>query len=139
MEKVCPCCRQNKSFNEYWKNQSACIVCTKTKRKTVWKSRTPKKRLEQHLKYKYGVTHQVFLNVWEEQKGCCAICTDPLPDLLKYNQRKRNYAIDHNHTTGDFRGILCLKCNSLLGMARDSIQTLKNAVKYLQERGSYGQ
>ena len=73
----------------------------------------------------------------EDQKGGCAICEEVLPDLLVYNNRKRGYAIDHNHETGEFRGILCLKCNSMLGMARDSRDLLEKASSYLEERGSY--
>lgn len=56
---------------------------------------------------------------------------------MTYDNRRRGYAIDHNHETGDFRGILCLKCNSLLGMASESVDVLKSAIKYLTERGSY--
>jgi hypothetical protein len=56
---------------------------------------------------------------------------------MVYENRRRGYAIDHNHETGDFRGILCLKCNTLLGMARESLTILENAAKYLVERGAY--
>jgi len=56
---------------------------------------------------------------------------------MTYDSRRRGYAIDHNHDTGEFRGILCLKCNSLLGMASDSVSVLHSAVKYLTDRGSY--
>ena len=56
---------------------------------------------------------------------------------MTYDNRRREYAIDHNHDTGAFRGILCLKCNSLLGMASDSVSVLKAAIEYLTERGSY--
>lgn len=135
--KVCPTCKEPKSLDDYWKGQSSCILCTKEKQKTRWNSRTPKKRLEQHLKYKYGVTHQEFLEAWDEQEGRCAICKDELPDLMAYENRRRGYAIDHNHETGEFRGILCLKCNSLLGMAKDSPEVLEKAKHYLNTRGHY--
>ena len=57
---------------------------------------------------------------------------------MTYDNRRRGYAIDHNHETGEFRGILCIKCNSLLGMASDRVDVLYAAAKYLSERGSYG-
>lgn len=136
-EKLCRTCNTVKPIDEFWKNQTACIPCTKHKQKTRWNSRTPAKRLEQHLKYKYGVTHAEFLAAWSDQKGLCAICENELPDLMTYDNRRRGYAIDHNHETGAFRGILCLKCNSLLGMASESVSVLKAAIKYLTERGSY--
>jgi hypothetical protein len=56
---------------------------------------------------------------------------------MTYDNRRRGYAIDHNHETGAFRGILCLKCNSLLGMASESTEVLSAAIEYLNERGSY--
>ena len=135
--KHCPVCDVEKDLEMFWKGQYLCISCQKVKQKHHWNSRTPKKRLEQHLKYKYGVTHAEFLGEWEKQKGGCAICRTALPDLLTYDNRRRGYAIDHNHETGEFRGILCLNCNSLLGMAKDSEQVLKSAIKYLREKGTY--
>ena len=111
----------------------------KWKQKNYWSSRTPKKRLEQHLKYKYGIEPETFLETWEQQAGKCAICKDELPDLLTYDNRRRGYAIDHNHDTGEFRGILCLMCNTLLGMANDNVDVLKQAIEYLENKGSYAE
>jgi hypothetical protein len=105
--------------------------------KTHWNSRTPLKRLEQHLKYKYGISHAEFSKAWDDQSGSCAICKIELPDLMVYDNRRRGYAIDHNHETNEFRGILCLKCNTLLGMACDSTDVLYSAIDYLETRGSY--
>jgi hypothetical protein len=47
-------------------------------------------------------------------------------------------AIDHNHDTGEFRGVLCRQCNRALGMFKDSSTILRNAVEYLEAFGSYG-
>lgn len=58
---------------------------------------------------------------------------------MAYESRRRGYAIDHNHKTGEFRGILCLPCNSVLGMAKDSALILSRAIEYLEKNGSYGQ
>ena len=135
--KTCPVCQVDKADNQYWKGQYLCITCQKDKQKTNWASRSPQKRLEQHLKYKYGVTHAEFMSAWESQNGCCAICASELPDLMVYENRKRGYAIDHNHKTGEFRGILCLMCNTLLGMAKDSVEILNSAMDYLNKKGSY--
>lgn len=136
-EKYCKTCDATKPIGDFWKGQSACIPCSKHKQKTCWGSRTPLKRLEQHLKYKYGISHAEFSKAWEDQSGNCAICETELPDLMVYDNRRRGYAIDHNHETGEFRGILCLKCNSLLGMASESTDVLQSAIKYLTARGSY--
>ena len=44
--------------------------------------------------------------------------------------------IDHNHDTGEVRGVLCSACNSLIGYAKDSIETLEEAVRYLSKNTS---
>ncbi len=137
MNKFCPACSTDKQIDEFWKGQSYCIDCQKQKQKSLWHSRTPKKRLEQHLKHKYGISHSEFTKAWNEQNGCCAICREELPDLMTYENRRRGYAIDHNHVTGEFRGILCLCCNSVLGLAKDSATVLKSAISYLESQGSY--
>ncbi len=135
--KRCSRCKETKLIAEFWKGQSRCIPCSKDAQKNCWDSRTPKKRLEQHLKYKYGIDPEQFLQTLAEQDHKCAICKDNLPDFLKYENRRRGYAIDHNHDTGEFRGVLCLHCNSLLGMAQDDIAVLLAAVEYLGVKGSY--
>lgn len=45
--------------------------------------------------------------------------------------------IDHNHTTGEGRGVLCSGCNTALGLAGDNAQRLRALADYLDERGSY--
>ena len=135
--KTCPSCKAEKPVDQYWKSQYSCIDCTKEKQKTRWASRSPKKRLEQHLKYKYGVTVSKLEETLEEQNHSCAICKLELPDLLVYENRQRGYAIDHNHDTGEFRGILCLTCNTLLGMAKDNKEILLEAINYLELKGNY--
>jgi len=137
--KICPTCKVEKTLEEYWKNQSSCIDCSKWKQKNYWQSRTPKKRLEQHLKYKYGVSPEQFLEAWDKQEGKCSICKDTLPDLLTYDNRRRGYAIDHNHETGAFRGILCNECNALLGMAEENPTILESAITYLKTHGHYAE
>lgn len=136
-DKRCPTCNTVKPISDYWRGQVYCIPCHKNKQNTQWHSRTPKSRLEQHLKYKYGITQAEFNEAWQKQDGNCAICENELPDLMEYNNRRRGYAIDHNHDTGEFRGILCLNCNSMLGMSKDDIGVLQSAIIYLEERGSY--
>jgi len=137
--KTCPNCKVDKPLDDYWRGQSSCIECMKWKQKNYWNSRTPKKRLEQHLKYKYGITPEQFLKAWDEQEGKCSICKDSLPDLMTYENRRRGYAIDHNHETNEFRGILCLECNTLLGMAEDNPDILKAAITYLETNGHYAE
>jgi len=57
------------------------------------------------------------------QEGTCAICDG--------GTSKNHFAVDHNHKTGEVRGLLCAKCNKMLAQARDSVQLLLTAVDYL--------
>ena len=77
-----------------------------------------------------GITPEQLVDRYERQEGCCAIC--------KIQVELMNSAIDHNHETGEFRGVLCKQCNRALGMFGDSPDTLKNALEYLGAFGSYG-
>jgi hypothetical protein len=77
-----------------------------------------------------GITPEQLVDRYERQEGCCAIC--------KTEVALMESAIDHNHATGEFRGVLCKQCNRALGMFGDSLSTLKNAVEYLESFGSYG-
>lgn len=60
------------------------------------------------LKNTYGLTHNDYLVMLHEQGGVCAICKQPpAPNT--------HLAVDHDHSSGDIRGLLCRKCNLELG------------------------
>jgi hypothetical protein len=74
---------------------------------------------------KYGVSPDDCEKMVRSQKGLCAICKEKPAG-------KRNYLqIDHNHVTGNVRGMLCNSCNTGLGLLKDNVKLLKNAIKYL--------
>ncbi len=70
------------------------------------------------------------MDAYERQEECCAICKTEIEIM--------DSAIDHNHETGEFRGVLCKQCNRALGMFGDSPKVLRNALEYLEAFGSYG-
>lgn len=59
------------------------------------------------------------------QGNVCAICGG--------TDKKKRLAIDHDHSSGQIRGLLCGKCNASLGLFRDSVDILRSAIKYLKE------
>lgn len=76
---------------------------------------------------KYGITTQDYDILFDKQKGRCAICdTD---DLGKF----KYFCVDHCHDTGKVRGLLCHTCNRALGLFKDDLTRLQNAVKYIGE------
>ena len=85
-----------------------------------------------HKKYeRRGITKEEYEFVFKTQESLCAICKQPPKDT-------HDLAMDHNHKTNEFRGLLCKECNRALGLFGDNIDVLTNAVTYLKERGSYG-
>ena len=79
-----------------------------------------------HLKRKFGITLIEYDTMLAGQNGTCCICKNKCPT-------GRNLAVDHDHSTGKIRGLLCLHCNRLLGNAKDSLSTLRSAVVYLEQ------
>lgn len=72
------------------------------------------------LKQKYGITLIQFNEMFEIQDGVCVIC-----------KIAKATCVDHCHTTGKVRGILCSNCNTALGMFKDDVKVLLNAINYL--------
>ena len=85
--------------------------------------------LEKHdalIRRKYGITQQHYDDMLKKQNGGCAICgKTEEPD-------GRRLAIDHCHTTGKVRGILCNNCNNGLGSFGDNIEGITKAIQYLK-------
>lgn len=89
------------------------------------KGRDQRKR--QHLRRVYGLTVEQYEAIIEHQGGVCAICLgDPTP-----TRQGHLFHVDHDHETGEVRGILCQACNHLLGWSRDDVSVLEAAIVYL--------
>ena len=67
----------------------------------------------------------------------CPICLRNWQEMQGNSIRTKQWACDHDHVTGLFRGWLCVKCNLGLGNLGDSVERLRNAIDYL-EKGSTG-
>lgn len=77
-------------------------------------------------KRRFGITLEDYNKMFEDQKGCCKICNTHQLDL------KKRLAVDHCHTTGKVRGLLCGNCNRAIGMLNDSQELLLSAINYLK-------
>ena len=80
------------------------------------------------LSSKYRITEQRYFEILEKQIGLCAICGSDSPR----RKGSKNFAVDHDHTTKEVRGLLCHPCNVMIGLAKDSIEVLEMAIKYLK-------
>lgn len=89
-----------------------------------------KKRMaaEARRKLKYGLTPYQFSTLLGMQQGLCAICH---VQMTHGTQGRDTACVDHDHSDGKVRGILCSNCNTGLGLFRDDPERLLNAVQYL--------
>jgi len=75
---------------------------------------------------RYGVTEQWYTDTLKEQKNLCEICLNQLVP-------GRTTHVDHNHSTGQVRGLLCSHCNFLIGNAKEDKFRLMQAITYLEK------
>jgi hypothetical protein len=80
-----------------------------------------RERLDKRLRRMYGITAEHFDEMMLAQGGACAVCLVVT-----------RLVVDHNHTTGEVRGLLCHHCNSALGMLKESERSCLNLLAYIQ-------
>lgn len=102
----------------------------KVKRKE-WCKKNPEKIIEADLR-KYGITFKQYNEMLIKQNNICAICNKPETAFIKKTNKIKALSVDHCHTTGKIRGLLCHKCNYGIGMFKENIKSLSNAIKYLK-------
>src|SRR5882724_10406966 len=70
-----------------------------------------------------GTTESELAALLEFQRGACAICRRSFSEATQH--------VDHDHATGELRGLLCSRCNNGLGMFGDGKEGLEVAIRYL--------
>lgn len=98
----------------------------------AYKARHPERTAAQdrsrNLRRKYGMTPEQYATLLDEQGGGCAVCGAPPPE------DGRPLVVDHSHTTGVNRGLLCDRCNLAIGHLRDRADLALAASEYLTKR-----
>jgi hypothetical protein len=82
---------------------------------------------DKYLKRTYGISIEEFEAMFEAQGKVCAICRDNCN-----RSTSERLCVDHDHVTGEIRGLLCFQCNVGLGKFRDDSQLLEQASDYLK-------
>ncbi len=123
--KRCTECGETKSINEFasagaGKKRAKCKPCLARKKREYYKQ-NPDKARRRNLKTYYGIDVEDYDAMVTNQQSCCASCGQPTTNLV----------VDHCHSTGKVRALLCLNCNILLGHAHDKIERLQQAIAYL--------
>lgn len=120
-EKECSACKVVKPFDDFHRKTespdgraSICISCKTLDRRC------------HHLKHSYGISEERYLTMIDEQYGCCAICGSDDETI------DGHLHVDHDHTTGAVRGLLCSNCNTGIGLLQDNPDILRSAIRYLE-------
>lgn len=161
MRRICCKCKIEKDISEFTKDKNdktgftySCKKCRLNIFKQ-WKLNNPEKYKEtiQKRKYKqkeyyslpeiklkyrkkfierkFNISYSDYEKMQIKQNNKCAICGN------EENSADKDYlSVDHNHESGDIRGLLCTRCNVGLGYFKDNIQNLKNAINYLENENN---
>lgn len=88
-------------------------------------------KINERLARVYGLTRAEYDRRLEAQGRVCAICRTSEP-----GPNRTMWCVDHDHSTGAVRGLLCIGCNAGLGNLRDDPEILERAAAYLRGRRS---
>jgi hypothetical protein len=136
-QRPCSVCGDSYPTSHYNSRQTKCRKCLAIARKT-WNSRTPENNRRALLKQRYGISVEELNQLHFEQNGQCAICDVEISTTIGYTAGKTHRCVvDHNALTGEVRGLLCDRCNLLLGHAGENTDRLHSAIIYLAQRGTY--
>jgi len=95
----------------------------------LYKREHYKSAYKNHLNTKLLCSYNITLLKYEEllssQNYKCAIC-------LEKCASGRRLSVDHDHNTGRVRGLLCLNCNRAIGNFKEDVNSIKNAITYLE-------
>jgi len=134
--------RRQQADKKYWQSDKGKVVNKKYRRTEKGKiahRRETKKYLQTEkgkvtkrkhaLKQNYGITLEQYDEMFKKQNGICAICK-------KINLDGHRLSVDHNHTTGKVRSLLCNRCNFLVGAIENNKDLIKQVFKYLERAKS---
>lgn len=135
----CSVCKKEKSLTDFTvrkthrpgKPVSQCKSCKaeiNKKRRIEDAEKVLEIERKSKIKRAYGITPEQYENMLAKQNGLCKICSAKKP-----GGRTRLFFIDHCHNTGKVRGLLCMRCNTGLGLFLDNPDFLKKAISYLKE------
>lgn len=116
---ACVRCARRKARQHYFFNREARIKASQE-----YSKKNPRASRVAHLKRAFGMTLEQFDELLLRQDHKCAICHTATPS-------GRGWHVDHCHSSGKIRGILCHHCNVILGHAKDDVGHLQACTAYL--------
>lgn len=149
MTKTCTACHAKKEVSEFYKHprgrygvMSVCKICNtiahrrwllskpeKGKQYSKTQEAKPHRRERNWKAHGVDLKYEDYIILLMRQDHRCAICYRS-EEILK-----RRLCVDHDHLTGEVRGLLCIRCNQALSLVENPV-LLKNAIKYLKKEMS---
>ncbi len=147
--KVCSKCNVEKPFSDYYKDnlrkigiRCKCKECCSKETRTwrdrnrskynnyvaEWRAKNPARQHATEIKRRYSLSVEDYNARLSEQLCKCKICGKQHDPSVK---RGRLY-VDHDHKSGDVRGLLCGACNSAIGYMNDDVEIFEKAIAYLK-------
>lgn len=130
----CPSCKETKKIEHFYSEGAAhCIICMnefshnrpKEEKKRYYKTNKDKLK-DRHLRNRFGITLREYKDLLLKQDNKCAICG------MSATENGKALAVDHSHTTGEVRQLLCSRCNAGIGFLKDNPDIAIKAAKYLE-------
>lgn len=130
--RTCRTCQEHKAAEYFYTHPKAkdgrlrhCKSCVISKQNVHRADpKVPAALRDNRLRRQYGIDSKDYDWLHNLQGGLCAICRRPERDGSRL-------AVDHCHTTGNVRGLLCMPCNTDIGKLQDSPEVLQSAIRYL--------
>jgi hypothetical protein len=133
IEKICKGCNITKPVSDYWldsRKRKDGVVTYRHLCKDCYRIKGTNDERQRKLK-KYGITAEQYEEERIKQNYSCLLC-----GAHENTQRHNKLHIDHCHTTGKYRGLLCSNCNLGLGKFSDNVEVLERAAKYVYENSA---
>lgn len=134
--KTCSTCKGEKSLSEFHKtirngdgHHQRCKVCANYANK-VSRDKDPNFNRRNNLRRSFGMSLDEYQRLYDSQDGVCAICRKP--ESVIRAGKVLSLAVDHDHTSGRIRGLLCNNCNRGVGLFSDDTTIISRAVEYLR-------
>ena len=131
--RVCCVCKVEKKYYYYYRSKKGthgighrCKECDAAYNKGIY---DPTRNRELNYKRKFGITLEDYNRMLKSQNNRCAICNRKSNNHRLY----KHLDVDHCHTTGKVRGLLCHGCNAGIGSLQDDVELLEKAIAYLGE------
>ncbi len=125
------CCSD---YTSLWRDKNPLTLKQKRKTSTLSKQlrgKHPLKYKNYSLKYSYGISVLEYEKMLLDQDSKCLICKEI--ETMKYRGKTKYLSVDHDHNSGQIRGLLCDSCNRGIGYLKDSYKICLSAHEYLKK------